>query len=41
MRDFQNHTGVVDPFKMQNRPMGFNLTEDEESVGLDTDSTLC
>ena len=41
MHDFQNHTGLIDPFKVQNRPVGFNLTEDAESIGLDSDCTLC
>lgn len=37
---FQSHAWVMDPFKVQDRTMDFNLTEYEDILCLDSDFTL-
>ena len=36
----QNHTQIIDPFKVQARPMDFNLTECKRFIDMVSDSTL-
>ena len=36
----QNHTGVKDPFKAQDRPMDFSVTEYEKFMNMVSDSAV-
>lgn len=37
---FQNHAWVIDPFKVQDRPVHFNLVKYEEIIRLDSGSIV-
>lgn len=36
----QNHAWMKEPFKMQDRPMDFNITEYKQFIDIVSDSTL-